>query len=316
MNYPDYSMNEYSLRPNIARNLSHSTKSVPMMDAITPRWLLNFLPWIAVDAGVYRVNRVRRLNDLGDRNCGVPVKLHCGNLEESDLPQTYPDYEELPCEYVLNIVQTILRTNTHVTDIFNNPINQLQEQMRLTIEAIKEKQEWEMINNHEFGLVNSVAPNMKTCSKKGVPTPDDMDELLAKVWKKPAFFLAHPRAIAAFGRECTLRGVPPVTVNFYGSPFITWRGVPLVPCDKIIINTDGTTNILLMRVGEKEQGVVGLHQPGVPDEAGVSSLSVRLAGIDNRGVASYILSLYFSVAVLVDDALGILENVQVGEYHE
>ncbi len=27
----------------------------------------------------------------------------------------------------------------------------------------------------------------------GVPTPDDLDELLALVWKKPAFFLAHPR---------------------------------------------------------------------------------------------------------------------------
>jgi len=29
------------------------------------------------------------------------------------------------------------------------------------------------------------------------------------VWKQPAFFLTHPEGIAAFGRECTRRGVPP-----------------------------------------------------------------------------------------------------------
>ena len=43
---------------------------------------------------------------------------------------------------------------------------------------------------------------------------------------------------------------------------------------------------------------------------------MRLAGIDNRGIASYILSLYFSVAVLASDALGVLENVEVGSYHD
>jgi hypothetical protein len=39
-------------------------------------------------------------------------------------------------------------------------------------------------------------------------------------------------------------------------------------------------------------------------------------GLDNLGVASYLLTLYFSAAVLTDDALGILENVEVGYYHD
>ncbi|MFX5660523.1 hypothetical protein ABTE05_19345, partial [Acinetobacter baumannii] len=93
-------------------------------------------------------------------------------------------------------------------------------------------------------------------TRSGAPTPDDMDELLSRVWKKPAFFLAHPKAIAACGRECTSRGVPPPTVNLFGSPFLTWRGVPIVPCDKLLVdghsrtrNSAGTTNILLLRVG-------------------------------------------------------------------
>jgi hypothetical protein len=163
---------------------------------------------------------------------------------------------------------------------------------------------------------------MRISARYGTPTPDDLDELLALVWKKPAFFLAHPKAIAAFGRECTWRGVPPPTVNLFGVPVITWRGVPLIPCDKLEIKSRfhsnqwlGTTSILLVRVGEADQGVVGLHQIGIPGEI-LPSLSARLMKTDTLGVASYLLSLYFSLAVLTDDALGVLENVEVGFYHD
>lgn len=324
MDQPDFAMEHMSLHPNAARRLSHTTKTRPMMESITPRWFLKFLPWIPVEAGVYRVNRIKKtmsapVNEYGEKL----IESNHRYINEDAIAQTYADYEEQPKEYMLSLVQTILRLNTNVTDIFNNPIDQKQEQMRLTVDEMKERQELELINNRDFGLVNSVLPEMKVRSRTGAPTPDDMDELLAKVWKKPAFFLAHPKAVAAFGRECTRRGVPPVAVNLYGSPFITWRGVPIVPCDKLLVNNrayshgnGGRTNILLMRVGEKEQGVIGLHQPGIPDEADTPSLSVKLGGIDNRGIASYILSLYFSIAVLAGDALGMLENVEVGSYHD
>jgi hypothetical protein len=105
----------------------------------------------------------------------------------------------------------------------------------------------------------------------------------------------------------------------FGSPFITWRGVPLVPCDKLEVKGArggvGTTNILLMRVGEQEQGVVGLHQTGIPGEQ-MPSLSVRFMGVNTKAVTSYLITLYFAVAVLTEDALGVLENVEVGFYHE
>ncbi len=319
MKLPENSANFHSLRPDIARNLSHTTKSLPVMESITPRWLLAFMPWVSVEAGSYRINKVRKFYEMDDNesgDCGKHVKLCSGNLGEYDMTQTFLDYEESPSEYVLNLIQTILKVNTHVTDIFNHPINQMQEQTRLAIEAMRERQEWEILNNKSFGLTNSVAPSMRIQPRNGVPTPDDMDELLARVWKKPAFFLAHPKAIAAFGRECTHRGVPPAVVNFYGCPFMTWRGVPLVPSDKLMFNKDSSTNILLMRIGEKEQGVIGLHQPGIPDETCVPSLSMRFAGIDGRGVAAYIMSLYFSVAVMMEDALGMMENVEVESYYE
>ena len=68
----------------------------------------------------------------------------------------------------------------------------------------------------------------------------------------------------------------------------------------------------LLRTGEKKQGVVGLFQPGVPGEV-CPSLSVRFMGINRKAIASYLVSLYSSLAVLTEDALGVLENVEVGQ---
>jgi hypothetical protein len=46
------------------------------------------------------------------------------------------------------------------------------------------------------------------------------------------------------------------------------------------------------------------------------SLSVRLMGIDQNSIADYLVTLYFSLAVLTEDAVGCLENVEVGNYHD
>ena len=258
------------------------------------------------------------VNKYGERN----IDLVSGFAENIEIPETFVDYSATPREYALSSVQTVVRVHTRVSNLFNGPYNQLEEQLRLTIEGIKERQEWELINSTKFGLLHSAAPSQRISTRYGTPTPDDLDELLALVWKKPAFFLAHPKAIAAFARECTWRGVPPPTAGFFGTQVITWRGVPLIPCDKLEIKSRsqsnqwfGTSSIILVRVGEAEQGVVGLHQIGIPGEV-LPGLSARLMKTDTLGVASYLLSLYFSLAVLTDDALAILENVEVGYYHD
>ncbi len=143
--------------------------------------------------------------------------------------QTYVDYIENPREYNLAAVQTIVDVHTRVSDLYSKPYNQISEQLRLAIETIKERQESELINNKEYGLLNSVPASQIISTRTGAPTPDDLDELLNKVWKEPGFFLLHPLAVAAFGRECTRRGVPPPTVSLFGSQFITWRGSSINP---------------------------------------------------------------------------------------
>lgn len=290
-----------------ARNLATTTKTVPQWDGITPRWLVNLLPWQPVEAGVYRLNKVKS-------EVGTSEDVECSPADDETLPHAFADYETNPREYVLNAVTTTVEIQTRISDLFRSPHDQVREQLRLAIEKVKERQEDQLINNKEYGLLNQAIPSQRVSTRSGAPTPDDLDELIAKVWKQPTFFLAHPEAIAAFGRECTRRGVPPATVNLFGATFITWRGLPIIPTDKLHVE-NATSNIILVRTGVEKQGVVGLFQPGIPGEV-TPSLSVRFRGIDRQAVASYLVSLYCSAAVHTDDALAVLEGVKVDQYHD
>jgi hypothetical protein len=288
-----------------ARQLANATKTVPQMSRITPRWLTHLLQWAPVEAGIYRLNRVKDESK---------VTVDCSDRDERDLPQTFVDYEENPREYMLSAVNTVVDIHTRVSDLYSVPYNQITEQLRLTIEIVKERQESELINNREYGLLYNIAPKQRIQTRAGAPTPDDLDELIARVWKEPGFFLTNPEAIAAFGRECTRRGVPPPTVSLFGSQFLTWRGIPLVPSDKVVVENH-KTSILLVRTGERRQGVVGLYQPNLPGQQS-PGLSVRFMGINRKAIASYLVSLYCSLAVLTEDALGVLEGVETDKYYE
>lgn len=296
---------QLALGDNAARQLANATKTVPQLSVISPRWLVHLLQWLPVEAGIYRLNKVK--------NPGS-IQVLCAKRDESELPQTFVDYEETPREYFLNAVSTVLDVHTRVSDLYSSPHDQIKEQLRLTIEIIKEKQESELINNPDYGLLANVTEEQRVFPLTGAPTPDDLDELIAKVWKEPAFFLTHPAVIAAFGRECTRRGVPPPTVSLFGSQFLTWRGLPLIPSDKVPV-ADGKSKILLLRVGDKRQGVVGLYQPGLAGEQS-PGLSVRFMGISRNAIASYLISLYCSLAIHSDDALAVLEDVEIGKYHD
>lgn len=205
----------------------------------------------------------------------------------------------------------MLRTHSRVGDLYSDPMNQVEEQLKLTVQALRERQEHEMINNRDFGLLHNVDLKQRIHTRTGPPTPDDLDELLATVWKDPGFLLAHPQTIAAIGRECSARGLYPTAVDFMGHSLPSWRGVPIFPCNKIPVTKERTSSILLLRTGEAKQGVVGLHQTGIPDEY-EPSLSVRYMGLDDRAVLKYLVSAYYSAAILVPDALGVLDDVQIG----
>lgn len=253
----------------------------------------------------------RRASRPQDRVGEAAIEIAAGHAGEAELPGTFVDYELAPREYELAVAQTVLRVHTRVADLYNNPMNQTEEQLRLTIEALRERQEHEMINNREIGLLHNADLKQRIHARSGAPTPDDLDDLLALVWKDPGFFLAHPRVIAAFGQECNRRGIYPEPAEVNGNKVPAWRGVPIFPCSKIPVTDQRSSSILLLRTGMEKQGVVGLHQTGIPDEY-QPGLSVRFMGINEKAIISYLVSAYYSVAVLVPDALAILENIEIG----
>jgi CRP-like cAMP-binding protein len=250
----------------------------------------------------------QRTNRYGEKE----IDLAAGHTGEPDIPHTFVDYEARPREYELSVAQTVLRIHTRVADLYNQPMNQTEQQLRLTVEALKERQEHELVNNREFGLLHNCEYDQRIQPHDGVPGPDDMDELLSRR-RGTKLFLAHPRAIAAFGRELNRRGLVPETIDIGGNRIPTWRGVPIYPCNKIPVTEARTSSIIAMRTGEEDQGVVGLRATGIPDEI-EPSLSVRFMGINEQAIIKYLVTAYYSAAVLVPDALGVLENVEIGRW--
>lgn len=237
------------------------------------------------------------------------IALSSGHVGEPQLPGTFVDYELKPREYELSVAQTVLRVHTRVADLYNKPMNQTEQQLRLTIEALRERQEFELVNNREFGLLHNADFKQRIQTHEGPPTPDDLDDLLS-MRRNTQFMFAHPRAIAAFGKECNKRGLNMGTVEVNGHHLPAWRGVPLLPCGKIPVSEHSTSSIIAIRTGEDNEGVIGLHQTGLPDEV-EPGLNARFMGIDDKAIISYLVSTYYSAAVLVPDAIGILENAEV-----
>ncbi|KFG08518.1 MULTISPECIES: family 2B encapsulin nanocompartment shell protein [Streptomyces] len=237
------------------------------------------------------------------------IAVSAGHTGEPELPGTFVDYELNPREYELSVAQTVLRIHTRVGDLYNGPMDQSEEQLRLTVEALRERQEHELINNREFGLLHNADFKQRIQPRLGPPTPDDMDELLCRR-RGTRMFLAHPRTIAAVGRGFSACGLHPDQVDIEGQSVPAWRGVPILPCDKIPISAEQTSSIIALRTGEKSQGVIGLRRTGLQDEY-EPGLSVRFMGINEQAVVSYLVSTYFSAAVLLPDAVGVLENVRI-----
>ena len=268
-----------------AYNLANVTKTRPQFGSLTPKWLTKFLEFKGLETGIFRVNKVVE----GD----TPLDVLCSQTKKSDIiPEGYVEYETEPREYQLNSISTIINVNTAIEDVYSSPYDQVQEQLSLAIESLRERQESQLINNDDYGLLKNIADSQRIQTRNGAPTPDDLDELITKVWKEPSFF------------------------------FLTWRGIPIIPTDKLLVDglknptsQSGKTNILLVRTGEAKRGVIGLFQAGLKNEHS-RGLSVRFRGIDDKGVASYLLSLYCSAAILADDAIAVLEDVEVGEYYD
>ena len=51
------------------------------------------------------------------------------------------DYDTSPREYELSLAQTILRVHTRVADLYSDPMDQVEQQVRLAVSEMRERQE-------------------------------------------------------------------------------------------------------------------------------------------------------------------------------
>ncbi|MGP4014702.1 family 2B encapsulin nanocompartment shell protein [Saccharopolyspora sp. 5N708] len=246
-----------------------------------------------------------------NRRGEAEIAISAGHQGEAPIPTSFVDYELVPREYELSLTQTVLQIHTRVADLYNDPMDQVEQQLRLTAEEIRETQEHELLHNPDFGLLHNTSYDQRIATRTGPPTPDDMDDLLAMRRSTDAFF-AHPKAITSFLRECNRRGLTvDATTLEDGSKALAWRGIPVFPLGKIGINDRNATTIIAMRRGEQRQGVVGLQPAALPDEV-QPGLNVRFMGITDQAILRYLVTAYYSVAPLVPDAIGLLEHVEIG----
>src|SRR4029078_11504702 len=88
----------HTLTAEAARQLASTTKTPPQWIGVTPRWLVSLLPWTPVEAGTYRVNRVK-----GGQG-GNRIAIQCSPSDPDTLPSAFVDYEDHPREYTLSTV--------------------------------------------------------------------------------------------------------------------------------------------------------------------------------------------------------------------
>ena len=95
-----------------ARQLANATKTVPQMSRITPRWLTHLLQWVPVEAGIYRLNRVK--DDAGSRST-APIGTSASCRRPSSTTRS------IPREYMLSAVNTVVDVHTRVSDLYSVP---------------------------------------------------------------------------------------------------------------------------------------------------------------------------------------------------
>src|SRR5579871_4953002 len=102
-----------TLGAGAARQLANTTKTPPQWIGVTPRWLVSLLPWVPVEAGTYRVNKVKEGGEAG-------IRIECSPSDADELPGAFIDYEEQPREYTLSTVTTTIQVQTRISDLYRS----------------------------------------------------------------------------------------------------------------------------------------------------------------------------------------------------
>ncbi len=274
-----------------AQQLATTTKGRPFWEPKTPIWLLNILEKRGIENAIYRANKVENI---------TPFTSFKSN-EFGDIDKGRALFDIKPKEYTLAIIQSLIEVPNRIVDLYNIPFNQLNTQFQLTIDNLLERKEKRIISS----LLEYSKENKKSSKIKNYPTPHDLDILISQVWKKPSFFLMAPEVQARFGQSCTEKGVCIGTVEIFGHPFWTWRGIPIIPTDKLNVKNK-KSQVLLVRMGENDNGIFEIYNKAQHNHS-IEGITIKETGIDENGLVGYLISMYYNIVIPTHDAIFYLE---------
>lgn len=244
-----------------------------------------------IENTTYRINKVNSIN-----------KVTIDDYEYSPMTQDNVEYRHQPEEIEMVAIETLVKIPSKIYDVMNYPHNQTNHQIRLTIENLYEQQEKYFINNIHTGLIAYCSKNNRIKTYNSQISPDILDDLLALVWNKPSFYLVHPIILTEICKACNNKALNMGTTELFGYQFITWRGLPIVPCDKIPYSTSSNTYAFLIRTGTNDSGVVQLYNM-TPTKSGHSGIFIESSMTDNLGSVNTRITLYTNVAVLSSESI-------------
>jgi hypothetical protein len=289
-----------------ARNVAMPHKTRPFWEKSTPRWLEKMLEVKGIENAIYQINKVTEADNKTQFDVSEYEKISQSNI----------NFTEKPDVLELYAIETIIKIPSKVDDIFNLPHNQKEIQIHLTLEKIFERKELLLFyfghtddnydkndgRKDQYGLLNYCVNHNKVLYAKGAFSLDYLDHMLSNVWIKPTFFVLHPDMLYHINTLCTQKGIHPETTELMGHKFATWRGIPLLPTDKLKRPNKNIYDIFLIRSGESDNGVVQLINNNISYEQ-TASLVVKENSTDDYGMTNLRISYYFNVAVLSSDAI-------------
>lgn len=281
--------NQGMIHAKDAGQLADINKTEPIWDDSTPKWLLKILDKKGIENNKFRINKVNSI-----------IKVIIDDHEYGMISQDNIEYHHQPTEIEIIPIETLIKVPSKIYDIMNYPHNQMNHQIRLTIENILEQQEKYFINNPQTGLITYCNKNGRLLEYSTRVTPDILDDLLALVWNKPSFYLMHPSTLSEFGKACNNKSLNTGNTELFGYQFVTWRGLPIIVSDKI--PCDKTTYVFLIRTGLKDSGVIQLYNL-TPTKSGYPGIFIETSMTDNLGSVNTRVTSYANVAVLSNEAI-------------
>lgn len=272
-----------------ARQLAEINKTEPIWEESTPKWLLHMLEKKSIENTTFRINKVNSINKV--------------NIDDSEYETVIQDnikYHHQPIEIEIVPIETLIRIPSKVYDVMNHPHDQMDHQIRLTIDNIYEQQENYFINNPHTGLIMYCIKNGRAKEYDLRMCPDILDDLLGFVWNKPSFFLMHPTALSEFCKSCNNKNLNTGNIELFGYQFVTWRGLPIVASNKIPY--EKKSHVFLIRTGVKDSGVIQLHN-AASNKLGHSGIFIETSMTDNLGSVNTRITLYTNIAVLSNESI-------------